>query len=330
MGAAYRMHLRIRIAEKRVDDIRKCMNWRAVNFDWNQVRAFLATVEEGTLSGGARVLGLTQPTLGRQVAALEEQLGVTLFERSGRSLILTPTGQELAEHVRDMGEAATRLSLVASGQSTSFEGTVKVSATQMFAAHVMPDVIGRLRETHPGITINVIATNILSDLRRREADIAIRNTEPTDSDMIARRMPDGYGGLYASPDMIARYGPFESIKDLADAPFIGIGTDDGLLEALQRKNVPITRSNFVASSDSHLVHWKLARKGLGFAINGSFVGNIDDVLVPVLHDQLLFDFPVWLVAPSELRTNPRVRVVFDVLADVLGKTKSPGRPSKSA
>ncbi|QMU57457.1 MAG: LysR family transcriptional regulator [Boseongicola sp.] len=164
------------------------MNWDAVNFDWNQVRAFLATLEEGSLSAAARSLGLTQPTLGRQVAALEDRLDVTLFERAGRELIPTPAALEMAEHVRAMGEAATRFSLVATGQSQSVEGVVKITATEMFAAQLMPDLVAELRTTHPGIILEVIATNSLSDLRRREADIAVRNADPTDPDLIARRM----------------------------------------------------------------------------------------------------------------------------------------------
>ena len=86
-------------------------------FDWNRARAFLATAEEGSLSAAARALGLTQPTLGRQVAALEEELGIVLFERVGRSLALTQSGIELLDHVRAMGEAANRISLTASGRS---------------------------------------------------------------------------------------------------------------------------------------------------------------------------------------------------------------------
>ena len=306
------------------------MNWKAVNFDWNQVRAFLATVEEGSLSAAARALGLTQPTLGRQVSALEEELGVTLFERSGRTLILTPTGQALAEHVRAMGEAATRLSLVASGQSQSVEGRVKVTASEGYAAYVLPEVVERLRAEHPGIMLEIVSTNSLSDLRRREADIAVRNADPTDPEMIARRMPDQKGGLYGTPEFVARYGPFREVRDLATAPFIGFGSDGLYLDALQKRQVPVTEANFVAGSDSHLVHWELARRGIGLGIVGNVVGEKDDCVVPVLHDKLSFEFPVWLVAPSELRTSVRVRIVFDMLAEVLGQKKTSQGTAKSA
>ena len=110
------------IDEIRLIDMHLCMDWRSVKFDWNRARAFLVTAEEGSLSAAARALGMAQPTLGRQVSALESELGVILFERAGRGLALTQSGLELVEHVRAMGDAATRVSLTASGQSQSIEG----------------------------------------------------------------------------------------------------------------------------------------------------------------------------------------------------------------
>jgi len=289
------------------------MNWQAVDFDWNQVRAFLATLEEGSLSAAARALGLTQPTLGRQVAALEAHLDITLFERSGRQLIPTPAALEVADHVRAMGEAAARLSLAASGQSQSVEGTIKITATEMYSAFVLPEFVKTLRASHSGILVEIIATNSLSDLRRREADIAIRNAEPTDPDLIARKIKTETGGLFASPDLIERFGPFNEIADLAGAPFVGFGTTGEYLDALQGRGVPVTEKDVVTRSENHLVHWELARCGLGFGINGWNVGSGDADMMPVLRDKLTFEFPVWLVAPQELKTNRRVRIVFDAL-----------------
>jgi len=297
------------------------MNWQAVSFDWNQVRAFLATVEEGSFSAAARALGLTQPTLGRQVTALEEHLGVPLFERVGRSVELTPSGLELVDHVRAMGEAATQLSLVASGQSQSVDGVVKVSATEMYAAYVMPEVVQILRDRHAGIVIEVIATNALSDLRRREADIAIRNAEPTDPDMIARRIRSDQGGLYATPELAERYGPFSALQDLKDVPFVGFGNNDQFLKGLQAYQVPVSPTNFVTMSENHYVHWQMAQKGIGIGVNGFVIGDATPNMQRVLPEFVTFDFPVWLVAPRELRTSRRVRIVWDILAEVLSHHK---------
>ena len=289
------------------------MNWQAINFDWNQVRAFLATVEEGTLSAAARALGQTQPTVGRQVAALEEHLGVTLFERSGRALQLTPSGLELAEHVRAMGEAATKVSLAATGQSTSVEGVVRVTATEMYSAFLLPKIVARLKETHPGIVLEIVATNSLSDLRHREADIAIRNSDPTDPEMIARRMPDDHGVLYVTKSL----GAYASIEAARTAPFIGFteGDDNDYLAFLQ-SNLPITAANFTVRTKNHLVHWALARAGLGVGMTMAEMGDADPEMVRAFPDVAPVPFPVWLVAPRELKTSRRVRIVFDAIAEI--------------
>ena len=119
-------------------DMHICMDWRSIKFDWNKARAFLVTAEEGSLSAAARALGMAQPTLGRQVDGLEQELGIILFERVGRGLTLTPSGLELLDHVRDMGEAAGRVSLTALGQSQALEGTICISASETYAAVLLP------------------------------------------------------------------------------------------------------------------------------------------------------------------------------------------------
>src|SRR5258707_11605252 len=144
------------------------MDWRSLNFDWNRARAFLVTAEEGSLSAAARALGMAQPTLGRQVDALEEELGVVLFERVGRGLTLTPGGVDLLEHVRAMGDAANRMSLAAAGQSQEIEGTISIAASEVYAAMLLPPILLRLRREHPGIQIEIVASTRASDLRRRE------------------------------------------------------------------------------------------------------------------------------------------------------------------
>ncbi|MDH5452601.1 MAG: LysR family transcriptional regulator, partial [Paracoccaceae bacterium] len=149
------------------------MNDSLNTFDWNHMRAFLATAEGGSLSAAARALGQTQPTLGRQVAALEAQLGIMLFERVGRSLALTQSGRDLLEHVRSMGEAANRISLAASGQSQSIEGRVRITASDIMSAYVLPPVLRHLRQLAPLLDIDIVAANDIRDLMRREADIAI-------------------------------------------------------------------------------------------------------------------------------------------------------------
>ena len=191
------------------------MNWNAVTFDWNRVRAFLVTAEEGSLSAAARALGLAQPTLSRQVDALQQELGVVLFERFGRGLELTPAGADLVAHARQMGEAAMALSLAAQGQSDDVAGPVTVSASDAYAGLLLPKILTKLREEEPGLQIRILADNTSSDLMRREADIAIRNYQPKEPELIARKIADTGGNFYASDAFIERHGLIETQEDWA-------------------------------------------------------------------------------------------------------------------
>lgn len=299
--------------------IRKCMNWQTVSFDWNQVRGFLATAEEGSLSAAARALGLTQPTLGRQVAALEEALDVTLFERGPRGLILTPTGQDLLEHVREMAEAASRVSLAASGRAESIEGKVKVSASEMLSAWILPAILAKLRVSYPGIEVEIVSTNELSDLRHREADIAVRNTVPEDPDMIAKRLRDSEAGVFGATSLLDTLPPIRTLADLADVPFIGFGDAPEFLPALQSRGIPVTARNIVSGSRSHIVHWSLVEAGIGLGMNSAEFAATRPGIQRVLPELAKFSFPIYLVAPRELNSSRRVRIVFDALSDGLAR-----------
>lgn len=297
------------------------MNWQAVAFDWNQVRAFLATAEEGSFSAAARALGLTQPTLGRQVAGLEAALDVTLFERGTRGLVLTPTGQDLLTHVREMSEAAARVSLAASGRAETIEGDVRVSASEMHATYILPTVVADLRRDHPGIRVEIVANNALSDLRHREADIAIRNTRPQDPELIAKLVKEQDAGLFAHESLLADLPPIRTPADLKDAPLIGFGHSGQHLDGLRKRELPVTEDNFVAGSENHLVHWQLALCGVGIAVNTEEVAQRFPGMVRVLPDAVRFTFPVWLVAPKELQASRRMRIVFDTLAAALAEPR---------
>ncbi|GAB4536992.1 MAG: LysR family transcriptional regulator [Parvularculaceae bacterium] len=297
--------------------MRLCMDWRSVNFDWNRARAFLVAAEEGSLSAAARALGLAQPTLGRQVAALEAELGVALFERAGRGLGLTPTGLALVEHVRAMGEAASRVSLSASGRSQAIEGSIRISATEAYAFHVLPRIIGKLRKTAPGIDVEIVASNALSDLRRREADIAIRAAQPTDPELIARKLRDDEVYLYATPDYLKSIGGPQQPEEFSHAVFIGFEDNEPYIKALNDLGFKLTVRNFPIVTASHLVHWELVKQGCGIGVMPTIIGEAELAVARALPDMAPILAPVWLVAHRELKTSRRVRLAFDLLADEL-------------
>src|SRR5687768_4311459 len=223
--------------------MRLCMDWQSVKFDWNRARAFLVTAEEGSLSAAARALGMAQPTLGRPVDALEEELGVILFERVGRGFTLTPSGLELLEHVRAMGTAANRVSLAASGQSQTIEGTIRITASEVHAAMLLPPIIAKLRQAEPGIHIEILASSVSSDLLRREADIAIRNYQPTEPDLIAKKIRDIPARLYAAPSYIERIGNPTLPYDLRNADFISIDRTGVFMKGLNTLGLGLTERN---------------------------------------------------------------------------------------
>ena len=290
------------------------MDWRSVQFDWNRARAFLVTAEEGSLSAAARALKMTQPTLGRQVTALEQELGVTLFERRGRGLELTPTGLDLVEHVRAMGNAASSLSLTASGQSTSLEGRVCITATDVTAVFVLPPIIEKLRLAEPGIEVELISSNSSSDLKRREADIAIRAYRPTQPDLIARKLGDVPWSLYASPGYLERLGNPSSPKEFDDADFIGFDSSDLMIAALNEVGFNLTHRNFSVVAENHIVNWELVKHGVGIGFMPDEIGDAESMVRRALPD---FDPPtneLWLAAHRELKTSRRIRTVYDFLA----------------
>lgn len=286
--------------------------------DWNQLHAFLATVETGSLSAAARQLDLTQPTVGRQVAALEQDLGVLLFERVGRSLSLTSAGRELFESARSMSEAASRLSIIASGQSQAVEGLVRITASDIVAAYTLPPILKRLHAVAPGIEVDIVAANDVRDLMRREADIAIRHVSPEQLDLIARRCRGTTAHLYGATSYLDAHGRPASVAELADADFIGYSPADGLVADLNARGVPVTRANFRWTTGSVVTAWEMIRQGLGIGVMFREVAEGADGVEPVLPDLAPFEVPIWLVVHRELHTSRRIRLVFDLLAETLG------------
>ena len=297
------------------------MNDAAAPFDWNQARAFLAAAEAGSLSRAARQLRLTQPTLSRQVAALEAELGVGLFDRVGKSLVLTPAGRDLLNHFRDMGAAAGRVALAAAGHSQAVAGRVSLTCSDVFAAYVLTPLLPELRDLAPGIEIEIIAANDVRDLQRREADIAIRHLRPVQPELIGRQVATWRARLFAERGYLARRGRPAQASDLADMDFIGFAPVERLMQTLVGFGLPVSLGNFRHTTDNGIVVAEMARRGLGIAV-------IPDALAPLLPelDAVLPDWPgipvpLWLVSHREVLTSRRIRIVYDFLAEAL--TRNP-------
>ncbi len=293
------------------------MEWQTIKFDWNHAKAFLVTAEEGSFTAAANALNTTQPTLGRQVTALEEELGVILFDRVAGRLKLTRCGMQLLEYVRQMADSAGHISRLAEGQSTQVKGKVIVSASEVYCAHLLPPIIKSIRTVAPGITVEIIADNQPSDLTRREADIAIRNFRPEEPELIARKIRDDQGCLYATPGYLQNISNPDDPASFTNATFIAFA-DIALLENwLNTAGIPITSENFKLIARNYLVHWELVKQGLGIGIMPQDIGDAEPTVVRACPFLDPFVFPVWLVSHRELKTSTRVRVVFDLIAEAL-------------
>ncbi len=293
------------------------MNWQAISFDWNQVRAFLATVEEGSLSAAARVLGQSQPTVGRQVTALEEALGVVLFQRVGKGLVVTKAGLELVEHVRAMADAASRISLTATGQSQTIEGRVRITASDTLSVMVLPRILRTLRERAPGIAVDVIASNKLRDLRRREADIAIRHVRPDQPDLTARLVRESLARFYGSAEYFARHGRPRNMEEFARGVFVGFDSAEAMLPYMRDLGLPLTADNFHWVTDSGLAYQEMMRQGLGMGIlMDEWAARLPELEV-AMPELAPIPLQTWLATHRELQSSRRIRVVFDLLAEAL-------------
>ena len=296
------------------------MDRAAATFDWNRARAFLAVAESGSLSAAARQLGATQPTVGRQVAALEAELSVVLFERVRGRLELTPAGRALAAEVAAMAEAAARLSLVAAGRSASLEGVVRVTASDLVCAHLLAPALARLRRDHPGVAIELVASTTTEDLQRRAADIAVRHFPSAEPELITRRLADRRAWFYGTPAYLASAGLAGRVHraDLARADLLSFPEVDRFLAWLRALDVHLTPANIPVRCSLSVVHWALCRAGLGLAAVMEEVGDADPSVRRLDVDLPPFPVPVYLTAHRELRHSAIVRVVWEALAEALG------------
>ncbi|WP_336056958.1 LysR family transcriptional regulator [Nitratireductor sp. CH_MIT9313-5] len=293
------------------------MDQSRMPFDWNQARAFLATAEAGSFSAAARALRQTQPTLSRQVAQLEHRLGVRLFERMGRKLHLTDAGREMLVHFRAMGEAALEVSLAASGRSEAVTGSVSITATDAMAAFQLPKVVERVFEVAPGLGVELVVSNDLRDLRRREADIALRHVQPAEPDLVARQIGVTSARFYASRAYLDRVGRPRSLRELAALDFMGLPPIERFQAFLSARGLDIDLSRFRLVVDNGIALGEMVRAGLGVTMLTADMAERFGELEIVLPDFEPVSVPLWLTTHRELYPSRRVRLVFSILEETL-------------
>jgi DNA-binding transcriptional LysR family regulator len=285
--------------------------------DWDLYRSFLGALREGSLSAAARALGLTQPTLGRHIDALEDSLGAKLFARSQHGLSPTAAARELAFHAEAMEAAAEAFRRAASGEAAETGGTVRLTASNLIGAEVLPPILTAFRRDHPNIAIELALSNRNQDLSRREADIAIRMMRPTQKSLVVKRLGAVHIHLYAHRDYLARHGTPRTVEDLARHTIIGFDRDASAFRSMDTGGTPIARELFALRTDDDYAQLNALRAGFGIggAQDGIAARSAD--LVPILPSHIAFKLEMWLVMHEDLRSSKRVRLLYDHLAVAL-------------
>ena len=286
-------------------------------FDWSLVRSFLAVLEKGSLLAASRDLQLSQPTIGRHVAELESQLGLVLFDRNGRGLLPTEAAYHLAESARIMQSGADQLARNVMGADLGASGTVRITASQPVSCYVLPPLLAQMRLSLPDVQVELVASNEVSNLLRREADIAVRMVQPQQASIIARRVGKVTLRACAHQDYLRRRGVPRQPNDLLAHDLIGGDRNDDTLKGFAAQGLVVGREQFAFRSDDLIVVWQAVRAGLGVGFVSEHLIRSDPAVIPVLPKLKIEPLPVWLAVHKEIRTSKRIRAVYDFLADAL-------------
>ncbi|BCH21856.1 LysR family transcriptional regulator [Mesorhizobium sp. L-8-3] len=287
------------------------------DLDWNLIRSFVAVAEAGSLSAAARRLSTSQPTLGRHVAELEAALGVVLFRRGRGGYELTESGAALLERGREVGARAAAFSRLALGTTEAVAGTVRIAASEIVAAYVLPPMLARLAVEEPEIEVELVASNQVENLLRRDADIAVRMVKPTQSELVARKIADLPLTACAARSYIARRGRPERADDLLSHDLIGYDRADDIIREFGRLGVTIDRHAFRLRTDNQIVLWEAVKAGNGIGFAQRSLAAAEPLVEIVLPDLPLPDLPMWLAMHRDVRTSPRIRRLADFLYEEL-------------
>lgn len=292
--------------------------------DWSLWRTFLAVVAEKSLSGAARALALTQPTVGRHVDALEAAAGAALFTRSRGGLNPTDLALSLVPHAQAMAAAAEALVRAASGEASRARGTVRLAASDIVGTFVLPPLLAAFRERHPAIAVELALSNRNEDLLRREADIAVRMVRPHQEAVVARRIGAVRIGLYVHRSYVAAHGLPASADALFSHALVGVDRDTQALRGVRFGGRAPLREDFALRCDSDVAQLMAVKAGFGIGACQAGLAAADPDLVPVLPGASGLSYEMWLAMHEDLRATQRVRLLFDHLAEGLAAYVSQG------
>jgi DNA-binding transcriptional LysR family regulator len=284
--------------------------------EWQLYRTLLAAIQEGSLSATARLLGLSQPTVGRHIDALETALGTSLFTRSPSGLLPTETALAIRPYAERMQATAEALRRAATAHRGLARGTVRITVAEMMGVEVLPPILTTIRRTYPAITLELVLSDRLGNILNHEADIAVRMLDPTQEALVARKIGTIEIGAYAHPDYLKRHPAPRSIDELAGHDLIGFDHESTYIRRMLSDTPALRRSMFALRTDSNVAQLAAIRAGFGLGFCQLGLARREPRLRRVL-PELTMTLDTWLVMHEDMRHNAACRAVFDALADGL-------------
>jgi len=289
------------------------------HLDWSLVQAFLAVAEEGSLSAAARRLGASQPTVGRQIKAVEDALPMPVFTRHARGFDLTDFGRTLIPAATAMHTAANELRLAAMAQEDQIAGTVRLTASRMVSFVTLPALLADLRKDLPDIQIDLVSTDDAENLLYGSSDIAVRMFRPTQLDLVTQYLGEVRFGCFAAKSYVAEHGMPSGLHEVLARDLVGYDTITRLIDGLRDFGLPASREMFATRCDDSLVQWEMVAQGCGISIFQKAFAHRDERVVEIPLGIAMPTLPVWLTASPAARRTPRIRAVWDILARELPK-----------
>lgn len=292
------------------------------SLDWNLLKSFITVVELGSLSKAAKELRSSQPTIGRHIDQLEQDLDVLLFDRTSRGYVVTELGVDLAKEVRKMRLNANMVTRLVEAKSDHLVGTVRLSASHTVSYSIIPDFLKSFKESYPQIQIEISVSDEYDNLLERKADIALRMVRPAQKDLTTKKVCELGVGIYVSKSY-PRFRALQkelhlgNLKSILDFDLIGQDEISEIIEGMEKMGISAKKSDFIFRTDNHLLNYRLIEAGLGAGFSLDILTRDCKGLVNLLGEEFVGTFPIWLTAHREIKTNPRMRLVFDELSKFL-------------
>jgi len=287
--------------------------------DWRALQEVITVAETGSLSAAAKRLNVSQPTVGRRIEQLEQQLGAILFNRTARGLSLTQVGDNILNHARRMEEEALAIERTATGANQQLRGNVRVSLIEDLGIRWLPHRLCEFHEQFPQLAMEINIDNRNVNLGRREADIAVRLARPEQPDLICRKAGMLHFGLYASRTYLDKHGIPGKIRDLKNHYHVGFDQGMARLPQVRKLESLFYPENIRHRSNNHMEIIEATVAGLGLSAVCCVIADQQREIQRILNRIIDYQAEIWLVTHAEINSSARIRAVFDFLGDALEK-----------